>query len=457
LLCDFAAQTFVNFYSSQHSHILRLGNLGDLSKAGSLHEYLTLLHNQYGPIVKFHYFEHCVVSLASPDLFKETSKLFNRPIPLFALFKPLIGDHSIQYANDEDGKNRRKLLDPYFSHVGTKAVFPVFIEAASVCINRWEKETREKGTRTISVDVPKDMNDVAVFAIILSAFGDEISEATRTAFVESYNICFGEMEASIKGPPIEPGSQREAIFLQHRDKMLNLVHTIIDKHPSGENLDNKGRGGFASFLIEQRFPPEQIISDSITFLVGGFHTTANFLIWALYFLAKYPEHQSRVHVEVDEVLKGSTVSLNDISALPFTTAFLNETLRYVAIAPFAARYSDSDEIIGGYAIPKKTMMIQALGATLQSEKFWPASKKFNPSRFYEDLAASSLWSFKPFGVGNRLCPAHKYAMVETTAILVSLVQEFEFRLLPDQKEISADYGLVAQVKDDLKLLITKRE
>ena len=49
-------------------------------------------------------------------------------VPLFELFRPLIGVLSLQYANDEDAKKRRRLLDPFFSHSSIKNVFPVFIE-----------------------------------------------------------------------------------------------------------------------------------------------------------------------------------------------------------------------------------------------------------------------------------------------------------------------------------------
>ncbi len=44
--------------------------------------------------------------------------------------------------------------------------------------------------------------------------------------------------------------------------------------------------------------PEYVASQVITFLVGGFHTTGNFLSWVLYYLAKHPECQERVWKEI---------------------------------------------------------------------------------------------------------------------------------------------------------------
>lgn len=437
----------------------KLGNLGDLAKAGSLHQYLQLLHNQYGPVAGFRYFDQFVVSLAGPEVFRETNKLFNRPVPLFSLFRPLIGEESIQYANDEDGKKRRKLLDPFFAHASVKKIFPVFIEASNLCINNWEKGL--KNADYCTVNLKEGMFDIAIYAIALSACGSEFSEEKRKNLRQSYDHCWNEMELSIKGSPIEDGSPRQAIFNQHRDNLFGIVQDMIDARANvatqQEEGPNKGVGGFLDFLIQQQsISEEQIKCDTIAFLIGGFHTTANFLIWAMYFFAKFPEYQSLARKEISSILNGEEVAFEKVTGMPYTTAFLNETLRYAILAPFAGRYSDEEEIIGGYAIPKKTMIVQALGVALNDPKSWNSPNTFSPQRFLDssDSPASASWSFKPFGVGNRMCPASKYAMLETKAIIAKLLPVFEFNLLPGQPEVTAEYGLVGQVREDLFLRIT---
>ena len=56
-----------------------MGNLLDMGKAGSLHEYLMLLHEKYGSIVGFLWGKKYVVSLASPEYWKEVNHIFDRP------------------------------------------------------------------------------------------------------------------------------------------------------------------------------------------------------------------------------------------------------------------------------------------------------------------------------------------------------------------------------------------
>ena len=58
----------------------RNGDLDELSKHGSLYEYLLHLHqNGQQPITMFWWGQQRVVSICSPELFKDTIKLTNRP------------------------------------------------------------------------------------------------------------------------------------------------------------------------------------------------------------------------------------------------------------------------------------------------------------------------------------------------------------------------------------------
>jgi cytochrome P450 len=59
------------------------------------------------------------------------------------------------------------------------------------------------------------------------------------------------------------------------------------------------------------------------------------------------------------------------------------------------------------------MLVQALGVVLQSNKYWKEPDVFDPTRFLVNETASgespaTQWAFRPFGVGNRMCPASKY-------------------------------------------------
>ena len=63
----------------QLSQCFSEGNLPDIQKAGSLHEFLMVLHKNYGDIASFWFGQQLTVSIASPQLFKKHAKSFDRP------------------------------------------------------------------------------------------------------------------------------------------------------------------------------------------------------------------------------------------------------------------------------------------------------------------------------------------------------------------------------------------
>ena len=72
--------------------VCRNGNLDDIAKAGSFHDFLMELHEQFGPIVSFWWEKQYAVSIASAELFEEQQHLFDRPRK-FRKFAPSIYIH----------------------------------------------------------------------------------------------------------------------------------------------------------------------------------------------------------------------------------------------------------------------------------------------------------------------------------------------------------------------------
>ena len=74
----------------------RDGNLGDISKAGSLHEFLMDLHKLYGPIASFWWGKMYTISIASAELFEAQEHLFNRHRKLMVIVLTI--SRSINYS-----------------------------------------------------------------------------------------------------------------------------------------------------------------------------------------------------------------------------------------------------------------------------------------------------------------------------------------------------------------------
>ncbi len=50
-------------------------------------------------------------------------------------------------------------------------------------------------------------------------------------------------------------------------------------HTNGRESGDYSKAPFLDLLLDNASDEEEIVADAVTFVVGGFHTTGNFLTW----------------------------------------------------------------------------------------------------------------------------------------------------------------------------------
>jgi len=177
----------------------QLGNLGDFGKSGSLHEFLVAQHKAMGNAFGFAWGNQPVVSLCH-QLWKHISKLFDRPVVLFAVFMSMIGEDSIQYANGADGKERRRsYVNPSFSSKANK----IHVRYLSLLVERmkqnWIDRITESSDTSLTLDLSDEMMMYALRAIALTSLGGDLPEETVMALQISFDIAWEEMDRRLTG------------------------------------------------------------------------------------------------------------------------------------------------------------------------------------------------------------------------------------------------------------------
>ncbi|XP_035663707.1 cytochrome P450 20A1-like [Branchiostoma floridae] len=429
------------------------GNLGDIGRAGSLHEFLLKLHAEYGDIASFWWGQQLVVSLGAPELWKQHERIFDRPPLLFKGFEPLIGAKSIQYANGLDGRTRRKLYDPSFGHNAMKYYYSIFQELGQEMAQKWESMEGDQ-----HIPLRAHTIDLTMKAITRCSFGDTFKDEECLQFSRNYDICWDDINERTKGNyPVE-GSPREKKF----QEALGRLHTTIGRVAKyrRENPPPPQEQLFIDLLIEGDLPEEQVLCDAMTYMVGGFHTSGNLLTWALYFIATHKEVEEKLYQELIDVLgKKEDVTPDNISQLVYLRQVLDETLRCAVVGPWGARYMDLDIEIGGHIVPAKTPVIHAFGVVLQDERIWPEPNKFDPERFdAESSKGRHKLAFQPFGfAGGRKCPGYKFSYAETSVFLSILCRQFKLHLVDGQVVTWHGIIMITRPVDEIWITVTKRD
>ncbi|KAH9613933.1 hypothetical protein KSS87_014679 [Heliosperma pusillum] len=191
----------------------------------------------------------------------------------------------------------------------------------------------------------------------------------------------------------------------------NLIRVLLD-------LKKKDPGYATDDIIKGLF---QIL------LLAGTETSASTMEWALALLVNNPRVLQRAKQEIDNhVGKNRLVGESDLADLPYLHCIINETLRMYPPAPLLVPHeSSSDCVVGGYHIPKGTMLNVNVWAIQNDPKIWDEPTKFKPERFEGVKGDRIGYQFMPFGSGRRACPGENLAMRVVGLTLGTIIQCFQ--------------------------------
>ncbi|XP_076460826.1 cytochrome P450 20A1-like [Babylonia areolata] len=431
------------------------GNMNDIEKAGSLHQFLMGLHKEFGPIASFWWGKQQAVSIASPELFKQHHHVFDRAVELFRLFEPVFTPHSIGFTNGTEWKLRRQAYDKVFKDDIMDIYYEKLQKIADEVASTWDKAEEDDhfplgehmfqyAAKTALIgllgDTLTDDNEVMAFKqscdTVLNMVNKSHEHSISTAVNSPTTQDFQKALTTMKDTVARAVKERERHGAESRDFLL--IDAIIGYHPDDE---------------ERRF------GDAISYLLGYIHI-GKLLTWCVYYLCTclHEECQERLYQEIVDVL-GTTEPLThqSLGKLQYLRQVLDETLRCAVVAPWAARYSDEDMQLGGHKIYAGTPVIHALGVALMDEHIWPNPTAFDPDRFSEERSKGRpTLAFSPFGfAGNRKCPGYRLAYVMASIMMVSALQKFRFMLVPGQ-DVKPVFGLITHPKEEIWIKVARR-
>ncbi|XP_078517269.1 cytochrome P450 2G1-like isoform X3 [Lissotriton helveticus] len=185
---------------------------------------------------------------------------------------------------------------------------------------------------------------------------------------------------------------------------------------------------------EPWFSNENLVASTFNMFTAGTETTTGSIQYSLLVMVKYPNIQSKVQQEIDDVVgPGRLPSIDDRLKMTYTNAVILEIQRFVDIVPMALLHSITrDTEFYGYSIPKGTTVIPILTSVLHDPKQWETPEEFNPAHFLDEKGAlRNRAAFMPFSAGKRLCPGEGLARMEIFLFLTALLQKFTFQSVAD--------------------------
>jgi len=191
--------------------------------------------------------------------------------------------------------------------------------------------------------------------------------------------------------------------------------------------------------------------------LAGTNTSSSSVEWFAYCLAKFPEWQDKIYEELSHVLDKNQLPLQCQEKTPVLNAVLKEVYRIRPVGPLGnTRTTEEDDWLGGYFIPKKTLVFWNVWGYNHDPDVWGDPANFRPERFMEPNADIPLHHF---GAGPRICVGLTLAEEEIYAACALLCQRFKWQFEVPQlhKEFDLGFmGLVLKPSSLFKVVLSER-
>ncbi|XP_059287250.1 cytochrome P450 81Q32-like [Lycium ferocissimum] len=228
-----------------------------------------------------------------------------------------------------------------------------------------------------------------------------------------------------------------------KEKRDKFMQDLIEEHKNsrkGSSVEQRNNTMIDVLLSLQDSEPEYYTDEvirgmAIVMLTAGTDTTAGTLEWALSLLLNNPKTLKKAQNEIDTHIGESSRLLDDsdLAQLPYLHGIINETLRMCPAAPILVPHESSDEcVVGGFRVPRGTMLLVNLWAIQNDAKLWEDPNEFKPERFIDFKGQRDGFRLIPFGYGRRGCPGENLAMHVAGLALGSLIQCFELKRVSEE-------------------------
>ncbi|MBI4724981.1 MAG: cytochrome P450 [Rhodomicrobium sp.] len=175
------------------------------------------------------------------------------------------------------------------------------------------------------------------------------------------------------------------------------------------------------------FDRQQVLDEMKQYLWAGTETTALTLTWCFYLLHFHPEAAERIRQEAGDAYGDRVPSWDDIHALSYTRAVIQETMRLYPPVWSIIRVALAEDEIAGHGVLPGDKIVLCPYIAHHSARYWDEPEKFDPSRFMpENAKKRAPYSYLPFSAGKRACIGGALSIVENTLALAGLLRQFRF-------------------------------
>lgn len=380
------------------------------------------------------------------------------PHPSLSMLRPVVGN-GLLTSDGDFWRRQRRLAAPAFHRKRIADFANTMTAAADTMLESWHplaKDGRPLDMNEAMMHLTLEIVGKTLFSIDLTREADTVGDsfsAVNEEIARLTSIPFADIGLKI---PFLPSSRR---VNKHTAVLTEVVQTIIQQRRAS-GLESEDLLGMLMAARDEEtgegMSDKQLHDEVMTIMLAGHETTAVSLAWTFYLLSEHPAILSELEAEVDKVLNGRLPTIEDVPNLSYTTMVIEESMRLYPPAYALARWGNEEDEVGGYYVPKNSVITMSSFVTHRHPEFWDDPERFDPHRFTpERKAERPRYAYLPFGGGPRICIGNSFAMTEAIMLLASIVQRYRLSLVPGS-QVEMEPLITLRPKGKLMMTISAR-
>jgi len=343
----------------------------------------------------------------------------------WSMIRELLGN-GLPVSEGDEWRRHRRMMQPQFHRQRLLGLATLIIDALDECLE-WSDLDSSWQTLDVGARMPHLTMSVASAALLGMNTSRDRSKLIARELDSMQDSLFSAMVAHRLPAWLPlPGRRRFAQSIAIvRHEVQNVIEERRQRVESGDDL--------LGLLIDssdeedgRTLSNEQLLDETISLYLAGYETTATSLQWALALMGEHIEIWERLREECDMVLRGRNPRPSDVRRLPYARWVIQESMRLYPPSWWLPRVAQCDDEIGGYPIPKDTVVAPVMYTVHRHPDFWENPTQFDPERFSPSRSVGRhplAWC--PFGAGPRKCIGQELSLMESTLALAMMTQRFD--------------------------------
>lgn len=454
-----------------HLMDLRDDSLGTLMRA----------FREHGDVSRLRFGPFRIYLLAHPDhietVLRSNYQNFDKHLPTYRQLQSILG-LGLLTSDGELWQRHRRIAQPAF-HKGRLASFgPTMVESAEGMAARWSTLASQGGRTDLHEEMMALALEVAAKTLLGSGLRSGETQAVGEALGSLLHEFHRRLHKLVRFPEWVPTRGHRAMG-RAKATLNGVVRRIITEQRQLHGTATAdiasvedASGGSCPFrgtddhllrrLMAARddesgaaLDDHELRDEVMTMFLAGHETTANALTWTWILLARHPEAAQRLRQELHRELGDRPPTAEDLPRLPWTRQVIEESMRLYPPAWVVERRVRADTVLGGYRIPRNSVVLMSPWVTHRHPGLWSDPETFDPERFSpENVQGRHRNAYFPFSFGPRVCIGAGFARLEMPLLLATLAQRFEV-LLDEPEALELDPNITLRPRHGVPITIRK--